>query len=410
METAPRERGRTGSVATGLLVVMAVAFLIAQHFEPMHPALPWVRSFAEAAMVGALADWFAVVALFRHPLGVPIPHTAIVPRNKDRIARNLATFVETNFLVPAVVREKIAGVDLAGSFAEWLIDAERPRKLAERAADRIPGLLTALGGDLRERLQRTLEDLLRDVDVAPIAGELLLAVTADGRHHHLVDQLIEELARLLAEYEPAIRAKVRDKTAWLWRSLRTDVTVSDKIIAAAEEVIAEMSRDRQHPWREKFDAVLAELAGELKTSPVYRQRLDALKAGLLEHPAFHRYLSRVWDGLQEAVAADVAGERSLIAHALERGIASLGETLASDEATRGRLNRWLRSAIVRVVETQRHEIGQLIADTIGRWDTGTFTDRIESYVGDDLQYIRINGTVIGGLIGLGLHGVSLLIT
>jgi uncharacterized membrane-anchored protein YjiN (DUF445 family) len=168
-----------------------------------------------------------------------------------------------------------------------------------------------------------------------------------------------------------------------------------------------MGHDPQHPWRQKFDVVLAELARDLKTSEDYRRQIEALKEELLGHPAIQRYVTSMWDNVQKAIVADIRREESLIARGLERGIASLGETLASDEPSRARLNRWLRSAIVKVVEAQRHEIGRLIADTIRRWDTNTFTERIESYVGDDLQYVRINGTVIGGLIGLVIHAASL---
>jgi uncharacterized membrane-anchored protein YjiN (DUF445 family) len=394
-------------VATGLLVAMVVVFFAARHYEAAWPAAAWVRAFAEAAMVGALADWFAVTALFRHPMGIPIPHTAIVPSNKDRIGRNLGNFVEQHFLAPAVVRDKIAQVDFVEAFADWLGEGDRPRKLAERLAERVPGLLAQLDTrGLRHALQADLNRRLRRIELAPVAGEILALHIADGRHHRMVDQLIAELGRLLAEYEPAIRARVREKTAWYWRSIGVDTALSDKIVAAAEEVIAEMSRDLEHPWRKKFDAVLAELAHDLKTSDEYQRRLDVFKAELLDHPALQHYLASVWDEVQSAVLADIGRDDSVIVNTLERGLAALADTLNGDAQARARLNRWLRSAIVRVVEAQRHEVGHLIAETIRRWDAQVFTERIESYVGDDLQYVRINGTLIGGLVGLGIHAVS----
>jgi uncharacterized membrane-anchored protein YjiN (DUF445 family) len=406
----PRRRHpvRMRHLATGLLALMAVVFLAARYFEPVHPALGWVRAFAEAAMVGALADWFAVTALFRHPMGVPIPHTAIVPRNKDRIGRNLADFVATNFLASSAVREQIAGVDFVASFAEWLLEPDRPRKLAERIADRIPALLRELDAlQLREFLRDSVDRRLREIELAPIVGEVLIVLTAAGRHHRLVDQLIDEFARLLAEYEPAIRGRVREKTAWLWRSVGIDVAVSDKIIRAAEEVLAELGHDPQHPWRRKLDEVLTALGEDLKTSPDYGRKLTALKGELLDHPVLQQYVAGVWDDVQKAIAADVGREGSVIAQAVEQGIKAFAAALVADETARERLNRWLRGAIVRVTEAQRDQIGQLIADTIRRWDPVTFTERIESYVGDDLQYIRINGTLIGGLVGLAIHAVSL---
>ncbi len=397
-------------IATGLLALMVLVFFAARWWEPRFPVLGWLRAFAEAGMVGALADWFAVTALFRHPLGLPIPHTAIVPRNKNRIGRNLGEFVAQNFLAPGVVREKVAGVDFIEALAGWLGEAGRPRKLAERVGERLPALLAQLeGGEVRRYLQASVNQWLAEIDLARVAGELLGAVTATGRHRGLVDQLIAELARLLAEYEPSIRAQVRDKTAWYWRSVGLDTAVSDRIIAAAEEVIADMARDPDHPWRQKLDDALARLAEDLKTSDEYRRQLAAFKAELLANAALQRQIAGAWDAVLGALRADLAQGDSLIVRQLEHGIAEFAAGMLRDATARARLNRWLRGVIVRVAESQRHELGGLIADTVERWDARTFTERIESYVGDDLQYVRINGTLIGGLVGLGIHAVSRLL-
>lgn len=394
-------------LATGLLVLMVLVFLAARVWEPAYPALAWVRAFAEAGMIGALADWFAVTALFRHPLGLPIPHTAIVPRNKDRIGRNLGEFVERNFLAPDVVREKIADVDFIEALAGWIGEADRPRKLAERVGERLPGLLAQLeSGEVRRYLQSSVNQWLAEIDLARVAGELLGAVTAAGRHHRLVDQLITELERLLAEYEPSIRAQVRDKTAWYWRSAGLDLAVSDRIIAAAEEVIAEMARDPEHPWRQKLDVALAELAEDLKRSEDYRRQLAAFREELVANAALQQQLAGAWDAVLAALRADLAQPGSLIVSQLEHGIAEFAASMQRDAATRARLNRWLRGVIVRLVASRRHALGRLISGTVERWDARTFTERIESYVGDDLQYVRINGTLIGGLVGLVIHAAS----
>jgi uncharacterized membrane-anchored protein YjiN (DUF445 family) len=394
-------------IATGLLVLMALVLLAARYWEPAYPALAWVRAFAEAGTIGALADWFAVTALFRHPLGLPIPHTAIVPRNKDRIGRNLGEFVERNFLAPEVVREKIADVDFIEAIAGWIGEADRPRKLAERIGERLPALLAQLeAGEVRRYLQSSVNQWLAEVNVARVAGELLGAVTATGRHRGLVDQLITELQRLLAEYEPSIRARVRDKTAWYWRSVGLDLAVSDRIIAAAEEVIGEMARDPEHPWRQKLDTALAGFAEDLKTSDDYQRQLAAFTEELIANPALQRQLAGAWDAVLGALRTDLAQPDSLIIRQMEHGIAEFATGMQGDAAARARLNRWLRGVIVRVVDSQRHEIGGLISGTVEQWDARTFTERIESYVGDDLQYVRINGTLIGGLVGLAIHATS----
>ncbi len=394
-------------VATGLFVLMAVMFLAARAHEAAHPWLGFVRAFAEAAMVGALADWFAVVALFRHPLGLPIPHTAIIPRNKDRIGAGLGRFVETNFLAPDIVSHKLADADLASKLAHWL---KRPRTIdliATRLSRFLPTLLDALDDDdLRRLAQLTITGRLERVQLAPLAGDAIDLLTRDGRHRPVVDELIDRGATALQEYEPLIRDRVRARTAWLWRAIGVDAMVTDKLIAVAEETLDAARNDPDHAWRRKLDEQIASFATQLKTSPELNASAEALKAELLAHPAVAHYLNGLWNDLRTQVATDVARPDSKVRAHVAGAIQALAERLLADELIRRKVNRLLRTALEQAADTGRHALADLIAQTVHKWDAHTVSEKIELAVGRDLQFVRINGTLIGGLVGLVLHSIS----
>ena len=393
--------------ATGLLVAAAGVYVVARLNEAAHPAIGYLRAFCEAAMVGGLADWFAVTALFRHPLGVPLPHTAIIPANKERIGEALGRFVERNFLSAEVVSVKLEQVDFATLVGRWLADPARSGPVASEVAQLLPRLLDALGDEpMRHFLHHNLVSALQRIDVAPIAADLLEALTEANRHQALVDEMLMQGRRFLGEAEPEIRARVRERTAWLWQKLGVDEAISDRLIRAAGETIAEVSADPQHAWRQRFTDMLREYVDALRSSQQYRERAERLKHALLEQPQLAEYVGTVWDHLRARVREDAANPDSQLRTNLAAAMVALGEGLLADPAVREALNRWLRSALAGLVEARRHEVAALISDTVRRWDPGTVTERIERAIARDLQYIRINGTLIGGLVGLLIHAVS----
>jgi uncharacterized membrane-anchored protein YjiN (DUF445 family) len=409
-QPANNRGGRVGSVATALLVAMAALFLVARAFEPDYPWLGYVRAFAEAGMVGALADWFAVVALFRHPLRLPIPHTAIIPRSKDRIGAGLAKFVAENFLASDAVAARLAGADIAGAFASWLEKPSNRALVASRAARFVPALLHAFDDDDVQRLVRDLfAKRLAGVALSPLAGELLETLTAHDRHRPLVDEMLAQAGRLLSDAEPEIRDRVRERTGWLWQKLGVDEKVSDKLIEAVETTLEELARDPEHAWRAKLDDAIRRFAQELQTSPQRREEGEALKARLLEHPALARYVRDVWEDLRAELVADCERPDSAVGRQLANLAAGIAELIERDEAVRRKLNRWLRGAALELVESRRDEVAQLIAETVRKWDSETFSRKIEAEVGRDLQYIRINGTLIGGLVGVAIHAFTRLL-
>lgn len=394
-------------IATGLLIAMAITFLLTRMFEPQHAWLGYVRAFAEAAMVGALADWFAVVALFRHPLHLPIPHTAVIPRNKDRIGAGLGRFVETNFLAPNIVAHKLASVDLAGGFARWLQQPKTIRAVSSRLSRFLPTMLSALDdADLRRVIQLAVVGRLERIEIAPLLGELIMLMTKDGRHRPLVDELLRQASALVEQYEPSLRDKVREKSGWLWRVIGVDSKICDRLISVAEETLTAARDDPQHDWRIKLDEQLARFAHELKTSPELQASTEALKNELLNHPSVSEYLQGVWTDLRDFVIADVARDDSRIRAHVAEALETLAARLLSDEVVRRKLNILLRTGLEQAAQAGRQAVAELIATTVAKWDADTVSRKIEMAVGRDLQFVRINGTLIGGLVGVILHTIG----
>jgi uncharacterized membrane-anchored protein YjiN (DUF445 family) len=394
-------------IATAMLLVVAAIYVVARVFEARHPAIGYLRAFCEAAMVGGLADWFAVTALFRHPLGVPLPHTAIVPGNKDRIGRTLGEFVEHNFLSAEVVTARVADIDFARTAGRWLADETRSGPAVAQLARLLPRMLDTVADEpARHFLQRNLVAALGRIEFAPLAANLLEILTTADQKQRLVDELLAQARKFLDEAEPEIRAKVRDQTAWLWQKLGVDDAISDRLISAAEEALAQIGADPQHAWRQRFSAMVAQYIAALRESPDYRARAERLKHALLEHPLLAEYLEQVWARVRERVRDDALAPQSRLHASLRDAVQGVGAGILSDEAVADSLNSWLRSNLAELVERRRASVGALIAETVARWDAGELSARIELAIGRDLQYIRVNGTLIGGLIGVLIHAVS----
>jgi len=401
---------RMKALATGLLLLAVAVYALTVALEPGPPLLGYVRAFAEAAIIGGLADWFAVTALFRHPLGIPIPHTAILPARKDRIADTLGGFIERNFLDPKVMAERLKTRDMAEMGARWLLDHGGATKVATAAAALLPRVLETVSD---ERMQRFLvvqaKLQLRRVDLAPLAGDLVALLTARGGHHDIIDEIIVQAERLLREHEPVLREQVRKRMAWLWQKLGLDDKVSDRIIAAAEDTLKEIAEDPQHEWRKRFRESLDRFVAELKHSPEYRVKGRRLMARLLANPLLGDYATAIWDEIRQRIQAEVRRPDSRLRGRVESLLQDFAQQMLDDAAAREALNERLRETVVTLVRSQQSHISNMISETVRRWDTRTFVERIELGIGRDLQYIRINGMVVGGLIGLLIHVVRQLL-
>ena len=392
---------RMRRVATGLLIAVSILYVVAYMLERTHPWLAYVRAFAEAAMIGALADWFAVTALFRHPLGIPIPHTAVIPRNKDRIGEGLGRFVEENFLAPQIVADKIQAADLAGALARWLTD---PHNSAIAANGLLRGLAMIVNSlsddDLHKLIRRYLLARVEHTQLSPLLGKVLTALMAQQGHRQWVDALLRKAAELVSDYEPQLRNAVRTRTSWLWRRLAVDQKISDRLVTDIEELLRKAADDPEHAMRSRIDHALEDLCQQLLLSPQFLAEGERLKQQLLEHPAFEEYLRRIGRELADQIAVRAGEQDPSSDTPLAQWVRGAAERVNCEDTLRSELNLMLRAAVIRIIELQRHEVARLISDTVKRWDATTLSDRMEAAIGADLQYIRVNGTLIGGLAGL----------
>jgi uncharacterized membrane-anchored protein YjiN (DUF445 family) len=396
-------------VATGLLVVMAGVFLLSRHMEGVHPAWGFVRAFAEAAMVGGLADWFAVTALFRHPLGLPIPHTAIIPRNKDRIGDTLASFLKSNFLIPNVVARRMQRVDVAGAAGRFLANpSESEGRTRETASRIVADLMEALDPErLGGMIKGVIDSRLRNADLAPILGQALQAAIAKDRHLPLIEGMIRWAGRTLEGNEHLIREMVHERAGSILRWTGLDETLANKIIDGLLKLLDDMSIDAGHPVRMKAEDALARLAEDLQFDPVMQRRVAEWRDEVLDNEAMRRWLDGLWEQGRAALLRAARDPRSAMGGKFGETLRQLGETLQQDPRLRTTINRFTRRAAVGFSARYGESIVKLVSDTVRGWDARTITTRLEDAVGRDLQYIRVNGTIVGGLVGLTIHAVEL---
>jgi uncharacterized membrane-anchored protein YjiN (DUF445 family) len=404
-----RELRRTKAAAAVLLVCTGALFIVARHFEPLHWTWGYVAAFAAAATVGGLADWYAVVALFRRPLGLPIPHTAIIPRNHQRIADTLGTFIETNFLAPETVEARLGEVDFAALIADWLSERERAAALADFVLKLMPQTLGAIDqSGLKGFLGKRIMTELERVELAPLAAGLLSAVTEKGRHQRLLDELLGALEKVLGNEDTlaALRERIRKELPALFNLYRADAYLLRKIVASTNGFIQDARADRKHPLRLEFDSFVAGFIERLRNSQDFARRAETLKRDLLARPEITALAEGAWDSLRAFLERDAQAADGQIRRQLETMLVEIGGQLAHDPAIRLQINRGMVRVLSDFVESQKSGVGRFIADQVKAWDIDMLVGRVELTVGRDLQYIRFNGALIGGLAGLALHALE----
>ncbi|WP_298674470.1 DUF445 domain-containing protein [uncultured Sphingomonas sp.] len=407
-ERIPAGLVRMRVIATGMLIAMAAAFVLARAMEPAHPAWGFLRAFAEAAMVGGLADWFAVTALFRHPLGLPIPHTAIIPRNKDRIGDQLALFLRDNFLIPGVVARRMQRMDLASVAGRWLTNptagsTRLTRGLSRLAVEVLQALdQERLGGMVRGAMVQQ----VRAIEVSPMLGRALAAAISEDRHLPVLDGIVRWAGRVLEANQPIVRAMVHERAGSIMRWTGLDETLAAKIIDGLDKMLRDMAENRDHPLRGKAEEGLVTLARDLQHDPAMIARVERMKLELLENPAMQDWINGLWEQARAAMLRIARDPDALLAGKLREAFNQLGETLQRDVGLQRTLNRYVRRAAVGTAADYGDSIVRLVSETVRGWDAETITRRLENAVGKDLQFIRINGTLVGGLVGLAIHTVD----
>jgi uncharacterized membrane-anchored protein YjiN (DUF445 family) len=407
--TNPEERQRNldrmKRRATGLLVLMGAIFVATSVLEPQHTWVGYIRATAEASLVGGIADWFAITALFRHPLSIPIPHTAIIPNRKDRIGRSLGNFVQNNFLSPDLLMTKLRAAQLSRRAAEWLNQPEHARAAAQHVAS----VLRSAGNvardeDVHALLDRSVIEPLRQVPIAPVLAKGLALLTVDDRHQQLLDRVIQGLTRLVAENEALIRDRIREESPW-WVPRVVDDRIHQKVLGGIERTLFEVAADPDHPLRHQFDGLLADWMVQLQNSPEVIARAEAIKHQVLDPETSGRLAASLWQELKEVLGRQNPGDAGAPG-AVARGLSALAASALEDEALLEKIDGWVIGAVLSVVEQHRGEVGGLIAQTVSSWDPDETSRRIELLVGRDLQFIRINGTLVGGMVGLLIYTVT----
>jgi uncharacterized membrane-anchored protein YjiN (DUF445 family) len=395
--------------ATGLLVLMAAVFVAALRLDDGHPAWGYVIAFAEAAMVGGLADWFAVTALFRHPLGIPIPHTAIIPANKDRIADTMAGFLRDNFLTPTVVARRMRDVNLARAAGDFLAEPRvgAQSRIREGAAGLLAELLESLDPErLGNQVKAGLARQAERIEVAPLLGSALTAAIADWRHRPLLDSAIRWAGITLENNEEMVRAMIQARANALLRWTGLDEKLANSVLDGLYRMLAEMLVDPDHKLRQTVEEGLAKLAHDLGHDPETRERVEAAKRDILANPAVGEWWMGVWEKLRHSLIEMARNPDAALGGQLGASLAELGRALQEDPALQWQVNRFARRTAVGVATRYGTQIVQLVSETVRRWDARTLTGRLENAVGRDLQFIRINGTLVGGLVGIAIHAAT----
>jgi uncharacterized membrane-anchored protein YjiN (DUF445 family) len=400
-----RSLRRHRAVATALLVVMGVVY-----FAAVRTGLPgfWMdllRAGTEAALVGGLADWFAVTALFRRPLGLPIPHTAVIPNSKDRIGLGLGGFIERHFLEPELVAARLRAMGLSRRLGAWLADRRNADLVGDRLVVIASFLLRSLDDQTLQRMmQVTLRRRLREVEPAPVLATLLAVLRRNGAHHQFLDHLLKAVRAYIALHEHQILAIVEERSRW-WVPRRVDRKVAQEITEGLIAYLDDLGQ-RDHDARATFDAAVDKLVHDLTHDAAMRARVNAMRDRFLGAPEVNRYFEVLGQDLRSLLERQLAEPGSKLRQALSGILRALGAAIMEDPALQARMDRRLDEGIQTLIVPWRKEIGRFVADVVKSWETATIVDRVELAVGKDLQYIRLNGTLVGAAVGCAIFSLS----
>jgi uncharacterized membrane-anchored protein YjiN (DUF445 family) len=406
------ELRRVKLLATLVLAATFAIFIGAKWMSPLHPAFGFVAAFAEAATIGGLADWYAVVALFKRPLGLSIPHTAIIQSNQHRIADKLGEFIEVHFLEAAPVEAKLRQVDFASFVADWLGDRKKSDDLARFVLRLLPEAVNATeSSGLMSFITRRVTSQLMAIDLAPLAAGTLRSFVQEGRHRVLLDDILRALHQTLtsAETMTMIRERIRAELPTLLKLYRADRFLVNRIVASATSFFEEVRNDPDHPFRDEFNRMLLSLVEKLGSDPAFANRIDGLKRDILARPELGDLARNIWSNARSFIERSASGETHVLQQHLARMFVEAGEALSGDAEMRAEINQGLVAVLRSFIADQKSGVSTFIADQVKAWDMAQLISLIEINVGKDLQYIRFNGSLIGGLAGLALYTLEYLL-
>jgi uncharacterized membrane-anchored protein YjiN (DUF445 family) len=401
-------------VATGFLLLAALIYAISTFLGQLHPAMGYVAAFSEAAVIGAMADWFAVVALFRHPLHLKfIPHTAILPANKQRIAKGLSEFILQNFLSAEAIVAKIAEIGPANKLRIWLLKRENAAKLAALTARFLSYGMSVFDDErVRRFVQAAVTSKLKEIDVAAAAGQVLDVLTENKRHHAVLNEVLRLVDEAMARQETrdyiakAVAAESPLIDAIRRMGWQLDETIAHKIVNGVARTIEEVRNDPDHALRRRFDEFIAGFIDKLKRDEGTRLKVQRIRDELIRNPALESYIGGLWQEFRAWLASDLANPGSQVHGAILQLVNTIGQKLDADPGIQRWIDEQILEALPALVEENKAKIGKFIEDRINDWHADKFATEMEREIGRDLQFIRINGTVVGGLVGLLIYTVS----
>lgn len=392
--------------ATGMLVVMTAFFLVITVFTDGTGVWGYLQAMAEASMVGGLADWFAVTALFRHPLGIPIPHTAVIVERKDEFGRTLGEFVQENFLSAGVITERVRNAHVVQRAAEWLSKPDNATQLSGHAADLAVGLADLVNDeDVHRLVDEELSAAVERLPLASLAGRGLEMMTAENRHHELLDAILRGLERFLDDSRETLRARFAEEAPW-WLPDAVDDRIFERLFDGVCRLLHDVNRDPNHEVRKQFDTWVTSLIDRLEHSPEMQERVDELKREVLEHPQLREWSGSLWGEVKQVLREQAAEPDSELRKRIADGVQALGRRLCDDGALREKAEQMIEDGVSFLAENFHDELAELISGTVERWDASETSQKLELLLGRDLQWIRINGTVVGGLAGLVIHAIA----
>ncbi len=404
--TKRTELAKMKRLASSLLLLVTLIYILASLYISQYTWVGFVAATAEAAMIGAIADWFAVTALFRHPFGLKIPHTAIIPSKKDVIAEQFGAFVQQNFLSEDVISSKIRSMNLSRRVAGWIVEKENARAVADQISAGLAGIVRVMNDkDIQLMIEKKVESRIRDTSFAPIIGELLSFITSGKRQQELVNSAVNMGLYFLEDSDHDIKEKVEQETPW-WFPGSVDKAIYERIVRSVSKMLYEMQVDVFHPIRRRMIQTMNEFMEDLKHSPDIREKEISIKEDLLKQPAVREFTTSLWTDIRQSLLDQSENPDAELKRAIEDSVISFGESILEDDTLANKIDGWAEDSGRYLIRTFGHEVADLIAGTIETWDPQATSERIELQIGKDLQFIRINGTVIGGLAGLLIHTIT----
>jgi uncharacterized membrane-anchored protein YjiN (DUF445 family) len=393
--------------SSGILALFTVAFFISKHYTGRYPIAVIILAISEAAMVGGLADWFAVTALFRRPFGLPIPHTALIPKEKNNIGKNLGAYVQQNFLTAEVLIQKIREFNVAGTFSKWMTDIDRVNKMTSIIIKYIPEILDRLNDeDINRFIKTNISKALDNLELNKSLAEILKTLTANDKHQEILNESIKIVSKFINDNEQKMQEEFAEKFDWFSKLIGIDKFLFNKIIHAIGSYLQELNDNKNHQLRKEFSHYIYELIVKLETSEEYKQKVNDIKDAIVNNDVLKKYISNIWNDFKKMTIEDIKKPNSNIKFQIGKMVNSIGKDLLNDSATQNKLNIGIEKAAIAAISSHSGKIVQLISDKVESWSAKDFSESLELEVGSDLQYIRINGTLVGALIGAVIYLIS----